>query len=149
MKIVHDRRKMKVESRRVNAREMRSLRSMCKVSSKAICENSDVRKWCGLKVGIVIEKKEVRRPVCCDMLFSWLHRLRILFRTDMLMGTREEFSEPFCQALDIHSDSAQKSLRGVVLNSDSILVCDDITKRDSYISFDILSGLRKLDKKGL
>ncbi|GBP13385.1 hypothetical protein EVAR_4150_1 [Eumeta japonica] len=38
----------------------------------------------------------------CDILFSWLHRLRILFRTDMLLGTGEEYSEPFCQALDIH-----------------------------------------------
>ncbi|GBP90131.1 hypothetical protein EVAR_68630_1 [Eumeta japonica] len=38
---------------RINAVEMRSLRSMCRVSRKDRCRNSDVRQRCGLKEDVV------------------------------------------------------------------------------------------------
>ncbi|GBP91684.1 hypothetical protein EVAR_100264_1 [Eumeta japonica] len=38
---------------RINAVEMRSLRSMCGVSRKDKCKNSDVRERCGLKADVV------------------------------------------------------------------------------------------------
>ncbi|GBP08361.1 hypothetical protein EVAR_90990_1 [Eumeta japonica] len=60
----------------------------------------------------------------------------------MLLGTEEEYSEPFAKQWIFITDSAPKSFRGVVLNSDSILVSDDISKSDSYILFDILSGFQ-------
>ncbi|GBP60318.1 hypothetical protein EVAR_26730_1 [Eumeta japonica] len=38
---------------RINAAEMRSLRSTCGVSRKDICKNSDIRERCGLKEEVV------------------------------------------------------------------------------------------------
>ncbi|GBP81549.1 hypothetical protein EVAR_60261_1 [Eumeta japonica] len=43
----------KKNGRRINAVEMRSLRSMCRVSRKDRCRNSHVREWCGLKENLV------------------------------------------------------------------------------------------------
>ncbi|GBP58696.1 hypothetical protein EVAR_97099_1 [Eumeta japonica] len=38
---------------RISAVEMRSLRSMCEVSRKDICRNSDVKERCGFKEDVV------------------------------------------------------------------------------------------------
>ncbi|GBP08510.1 hypothetical protein EVAR_77189_1 [Eumeta japonica] len=44
---------------RINAVEMRSLRSMCVVSRKDICRNSDVGERCGLKEDVVTRVERV------------------------------------------------------------------------------------------
>ncbi|GBP61971.1 hypothetical protein EVAR_40979_1 [Eumeta japonica] len=52
---------------RINAVEMRSLRSMYGVSRKDRCRNSDVRERCGLKEDVVTRVERV----CCGGLAIW------------------------------------------------------------------------------
>ncbi|GBP89869.1 hypothetical protein EVAR_65758_1 [Eumeta japonica] len=54
---------------------MRSLRTMCGVSRKGRCRNSDVRERCGLKEGVVTR---VERAVDDKNLFSWSEKHRLI-----------------------------------------------------------------------
>ncbi|GBP36511.1 hypothetical protein EVAR_8344_1 [Eumeta japonica] len=75
---------------RINAMEMRSLRSMCGLTQKDRCRNSDVRERCGLKKDVVTRVERVgslsagirisvrfRITTRIERTFSIVHRLVI------------------------------------------------------------------------
>lgn len=84
-----------------------------------------------------------------------------VFRFGTCIGRESCFKQIFCseRKKNIHghwgkkrifiTDFAPKITSGIVLNSNCMLVSDNISKNESYIWFDLLSGFCRQGKKGV